>query len=219
MIARHPTAQTGLSTALLDSGRILRASSAGDRLHIYSATCVQEISLGSAPARSCFCVRVDSWGDLAAVLVSCMWEQSALLFVDLAQHEVQHSVAFPRLAGHRLAQGARSAALAGPGGEGIRVLSCAGKDMGRELFRRPDRDAEISFDSLGKFLALPWVQQGVHMSPNHACVLDGVTGAALASVPALQLQRWLPDSSGLVIVHPDGAWCVLRCAASMQMAL
>ena len=197
--ARHPRVLTTYSAASLDSGRILRASQAGDRLCICSATCVQEILLQRSPAPQHH-VAVSCWGGAATVLLVSDSQATAveLLFVGLERQAVQHSVARPAcIRCNDLKQGARSVALAGL--EQVQVVSCSGKDVGRELFRCQGRSP--AWNSLGRFLAV------LQKTDGHQCVsvLDGLTGApvaALAVWPAykgLEWLRWLPDSSGMEV--------------------
>ena len=212
VIARHPRVLTARSTATLDGGRILRASAEGDRLFIYSATCVQEISLGRAPAQHDL-VLVSSWGSLVSVLLRkfparARAGQSALLLVDLVQQEVQHSVTLPLDGRGYLAQGAH--AVAAVGGGRVTVVGSAGKAMGRKLFSCPGQYPR--WDSLGMFLAVAKDDGGL-------CVLHGASGAAVASFTfrphwsALR-HRWLPDSQGLVVDMPYMCpCCVLRFAS------
>ena len=193
--ARH-RAETVRCTAALDAGRILRAAPAGNRLCIFPAFCVQEISLQRDPAPHCK-VQVSCWGGTATVLTSSQSWSKDLLFVDVVRQEVQHLARLTMGTCHQLAQGARSVALADR--DQISVLTCAGKDLGRELFRC--QGGCPVWDALGRFLA---VMENLELHPC-VSVLDGLTGvpvAAAAVWPAyqrLQQLRWLPDSRGFVV--------------------
>ena len=101
--ARHPSARFDWSTACVDSGRILRAASAGDRLFVCSSSCVQEVPLQRDPAPywDAYSAVVSCWGGLATVLLMSKQEElfsDALLFVSLVRQAVQLSVQ-PALAG------------------------------------------------------------------------------------------------------------------------
>ena len=208
VLARHPRVLTAASTASVDGGRILRASQAGDRLFIYSATCVQQISLGTEAVENSR-IMVSSWGSLASVLLWAypdwqVWaDKCTLLLVDLVRQEVRHSVTLP-YDKDCLAQGAHAVAVAGV--EQVIVVSSAGKAVGRELFSCPGYGPK--WDSLGMFLAVAKDGGGL-------CVLDGVSGALLVSWPAFRLKRWLRNSSGLA-TEVDGDWHILRFASGAQ---
>ena len=201
VLARHPRARTAYTAAWLLAGdRVLQASSTGDRLYIYSATSVHEISLGRAPAHHYVCM-FTTWGRLAVVLRRGHQGHSTLLFVDLVGHRVRQAVELSSSTWQHLASGARSVAVADA--ERVKIVASAGNDMGREQFSC--RGQRPRWDSLGRFLAVTENQGGVR-------VLDGFTGAPLASWPAYALLRWLPDSGVLVTGNTGDQleWSVLR---------
>ena len=228
--ARHPEASTADSTAPLRGGRILRASSDGDRLYIYSATCVQEIALQPGLDAGWSAVEVSAWSDQASVLLVGL-DCPLLFLVDLEQLHVRCLVELPGYAISGIVQGARAVVLdPQQASAALAVVTASGTDLGSELFRCLGRDPV--WDPMGMFLAMFTEQHGV-------CILDGATGAVLASWPGPGLRsglRWLPDSSGLVFEvmeevsgsdsdadsgSPDlstVSWCVLRFGSAMQPA-
>ena len=227
--ARHPAARISRSTASVDGGHILRASELGDRLYIHSASEVQEIDLQRPPA-AYYDVQVSCWGGAATVhLISGQEDRRAdeLLFVDLAQQKVQHSVrpgVKATVKDCRVVQGARSVALVEK--ELVIFLAASGRDAGNELFRCLVCQGHGQWDSLGRFFAV------VQELDGNLCVsvLDGLTGAPVAAAavqpacPFLDTLRWLPGSSGLVVdeepfvEHHERragcSWTILRFASA-----
>ena len=139
--ARHPSAHIASSTALLAGGCVLAASPIGDRLYIYSASCVQEISLQDTSAPSYVHPVVRSWGSQALVLlVSPAGAPHALLCVDLALQQVQRlgDLVYPQnsLTSYSpVAQGARSVALDLGNHQQVSIVATSGCEAGKELFR------------------------------------------------------------------------------------
>ena len=213
MTARHPRAQLAASMEALEGGRVLTASECGDRLCIYSATGMQELSLQPAGHQH---VRLGSWGPLAAVVHSGCPEgvENKLLLIDLDHQVVLHRIQLPQLSGSlavcSAVMGARSVALRLDGG--YCVLASTPREAGAELFRCPGCEAQ--WDSLGKFLAIRTDDGGLR-------VLDGATGTEVASWRATpiagvaQSWRWLAESRGLSVFRGGGLrgphdWNIVR---------
>ena len=208
VVGRSPWARLG-ATAPLEGGRLLCASSAGDRLYIYSPTCmlVGEVGLPRAPAGMYQAdVRFSCWGGAASVLlVAHAGTAHALVVVDLVRQRVRHRMGLPGSASGLepdigLAQGAHAVALElrAPIAGTVRVVATSGSDVGRELFSCPGSCA--AWDAAGRFLAVGTQEGGA--------VIYEATGRALASWPNQQLDclYWLADSAGLVIEErePEG---------------
>ena len=224
--ARHERARTSRNTVPLEGGRILCASSAGDRLYTCSPSGTQEISLrrASSDLRATW---VSCWGDLASVLLCGPAGRAyVLLLVDLTQQRVQHVLELPSPPGTcRMlpwhTQGAHAVALqaaeTSKADVAIHVVAISGTTHGKELFRCPGRLP--AWDALGRFLAVASKHEGMH-------VLDGSTGAPLASWPhhrGPSILRWLPDSGGLAAGAYAGAdslsWCIVRFAGVCKAAV
>ena len=220
--ARHPSAQLALSTAHLEGGRLLAASAHGDRLYVYSAFGVQEISLDRAQAVGMI-VLVSSWGDLAAVVLSNYAQDSPhqLALVDLACPSAQHCCQLPQRPSKAssVAQGACSVAVC-MAYMTVSVFAPLGGEVGwLELFRVPGREA--GWNALGRFLAV--------INQHQVHIFDGLTGAPLACWNATPKpvvyfsMRWLPDSRGLVALASaaDGGrgWYILTFASTEQPEL
>ena len=215
---RHPSAQLAHKAAGLDGGRMLAASPAGDRLYIYSAVCVREVSLHHASLHSGVVPVLRSWGSLALVLLlNASGTVHELICVDLLRQEAQQHaqlVCPPNSLYHwnAVALGASAVAL-DLRDQQISVVTSLGRDIGRELFRCQANHFE--WHSLGRFLAVARHREGVH-------ILDGVTGDAITSWQtsawAYEL-RWSPDSHAIVMrTHGQEGkdsvgWYILRFAA------
>ena len=201
--ARHPAVKFS-STALLDCGQLLATPWDGDRLCVYSASGVQEISLHTADSHWS---HVSGWGCQAAA-VMCSREQVVLLLVDLVRHVVQHRTTLsddPReYPVEGLAHGAHAAAVL-VYDDSVSVIATSGGEVGRELFSCSGDN--FAWDPLGRFLAVSYMGSG--SAGRGVRILDGATGAKLALWrPDAQVQypRWLADGRGLVVMTSFSFW-------------
>ena len=195
--ARHPAVKFS-STALLDCGQLLATPRDGDKLCVFSASSMQEISLDTADSHWS---HVSSWGCQAAVVMSNR-EQVVLLLVDLVQYVVQHRTTMsddPReYPVEGLAHGAHAAAVL-VYDDHVSVIATSGGEVGRELFSCSGDN--FAWDPLGQFLAVSYMGSG--SAGRGVRILDGATGAKLALWrPDAQVQypRWLADGRGLVVM-------------------
>ena len=219
--ARHPSAHIAFSTAPLDGGdRLLAASTAGNRLHIYSASRAQQISLHYASLHPPIVPILRSSGSQALVLLlNNRGTMHEFICIDLAQHEVQqHAELFYPPSGlspwKYITLGARSVALDLGNHHQISVIATLGADFGKELFRC--QGDHFQYDPfLGRFLAVARNLGGVH-------ILNGTTGEAITSWDSTAWAHelcWSPDGRAIVMrTHGQEGkdscgWYVLRLGA------
>ena len=201
--ARHPAVKFS-STALLDCGQLLATPRDGDKLCVFSASSVQEISLHTADSHWS---HVSGWGCQAAMVMSNR-EKVVLLLVDLVRHVVQHRTTLsddPReYPVEGLAHGAHAAAVL-VYDDHVSVIATSGGEVGRKLISCSGD--HFAWDPLGRFLAVSYMGSG--SAGRGVRVFDGATGAQLAlwrRDAQLQSPRWLADSGGLVVMTTTTLW-------------